>query len=310
MEFIKCNLCGSSDTKEYYTLPDYLLQRFEIQTTLVKCQQCGLVYQNPRFTPDEMLDHYPAEYDSYNSDNKRTVKKSWLLSRAIDYGVRKRCQFVIQYKKSGDLLDVGCATGIFLNGMQQYPGWEVQGVEISSYAAEVATSQYGLNVFRGTLEQARYPDQSFDVVTLWDVLEHLHDPVASLGEIHRILKHQGLLVLRVPNLDSLDAHFFGRCWAGLDAPRHLYVFSRHTLIKTLDLAGFASKKISTYYGSYPKFVLSTGFWLVDRGVAPSKRRIIIKILNHPMAKLASTPLFFFSGRLFQGPYMTLAALKK
>jgi len=306
METTVCNLCGSPEAAVVYHLSDYLLEKPDVQATLVRCQNCGLVYQNPRPTLSEMGAHYPPEYDSYNPDGGE--KASWLMRRLVQYGLDKRVRFVTRAVEGGRLLDVGCATGLFLRAVPS-DRFQVQGVEVSPHAAEIAR-RLGLDVFTGTLEQAAFPAASFDAVTLWDVLEHLHDPLASLQEITRILKPGGALIFRVPHGGSWDARLFGRYWAGLDTPRHLYVFDRQTLIALLAKAGLQIESESCAIGSYPTFVLSVRFWMAGRGWSAARRGKIARLLNGPLARLASAPFFSISSLTLNGPVITVTARKR
>ena len=136
------------------------------------------------------------------------------------------------------MLDVGCATGSFLDCMRKRGNWQISGVEVNQEAARYARERFSLDVFAGELLEANCPAHHFDVVTLWHVLEHLHSPLDTLMEISRILKDDGALFLSVPNSDSYDARVFGDCWIGLDPPRHLYTFSAKTLKRLLAEAGF------------------------------------------------------------------------
>lgn len=306
METTTCNLCGSPSASYRYTLADYYLQRFDVEATLVQCSQCGLVYQNPRPTFAEMAAHYPPQYVPYQIGSTRRV--SWLLRQAYDYGLRKRSRFVTRHKLEGALLDVGCATGEFLQGMRRQGGWQVHGVELTPEVAQIARDRHQLDIFTGTLEQAAYPAKRFDVVTLWDVLEHLYDPAATLREIHRILKDDGILLIRVPNLASWDARLFGRYWAGLDAPRHLYIYTPQTLTQLLRQNGFCVREHRGASSAYIYFVLSVQFRLNGHMVAPRAKRLLLGILNHPAAQLVSAPFFYLLSRFSNmSVLMTIAA---
>jgi ubiquinone/menaquinone biosynthesis C-methylase UbiE len=307
METVACNLCGNTTAAAYYHLTDLLLEREQITTQLVQCTQCGLIYQNPRPTLDEMGQHYPQEYESYAATSAN--KPSWLMRKAFAVGVDKRCRTITRYQTGGKLLDVGCAAGNFLHGMQRYPQWELYGLEINEYAAQTARDEYGLNVTTGTIESAAFPDNFFDAITLWDVLEHLHDPLASLNEIRRILKPGGMLVMRMPNGESWDARLFGPYWAGLDAPRHLYVFDRATLSALLKKADLPIKHFSCQIGSYPTFVLSVRFWLKARGVSAQQRQRISRVLYHPIARMVSVPFFWLYSLGLRGPLLIVTAQK-
>jgi 2-polyprenyl-3-methyl-5-hydroxy-6-metoxy-1,4-benzoquinol methylase len=307
MEKVSCNLCGSNSFRTIYRLSDWLLDRPTVESTIVQCQSCGLIYQNPRPSIDEMDQHYPQDYEPYNSDKK---SPSWLQRKAVNYGFEKRAKNVIAYKAKGSLLDIGCATGTFLNHMRQKHNWQVCGVEISSYAAQAAKEMYGLDVFNGMLEQANFPDGSFDAVTMWDVLEHLHDPSNTLREIHRILKPGGILVFRVPNGDSLDARLFGPYWAGFDAPRHLYVYQRSTLHKLLEKNGFMFRSATSRQASYMGFVVSLRFWMTGKKVNPSTREALAKFFYLPVTRLAAAPLFFVYDLFDRSTQLTVTALAK
>jgi SAM-dependent methyltransferase len=307
MEQACCSVCGASEATQIYDLPDYLLQRPNVSARLVRCCTCGLVYQNPRPTLAEMAEHYPPEYESYAPVPSGG---SWLFRQAIQYGTAKRTRFVTAYMPAGRLLDVGCASGIFLRGMQARAGWEVCGVEINAEVARLARERYQLNVFAGTLEQAEFPEASFDTVTMWDVLEHLHDPAASLREVHRILKPDGILVARVPNLDSRDAQLFGRYWAGLDAPRHLCVFTPKTLSTLLVANGLAPHAWSCGIGAYTTFLLSLRFWAAAQARPNRFRDGLIRFLYHPLMRLLSAPIFQLRSMGLRGPSLVVVALRQ
>ncbi len=306
MESVNCNLCQRDQSTLLYEVQDWLLNKPENTSRLVRCENCGLIYQNPRPTEGEIGQFYPPEYDNFEVDQEKQ-KASPLMQRVMQYGINKRSRVVLREKPSGSLLDVGCATGIFLETMRKLPGWNLKGVELSDHAASIAREQKNLDVVTGTLEQAKFADGQFDVVTLWDVLEHLHDPAGSLRVIHRILKPGGVVVFRVPNGGSLDAHLFGTYWAGLEPPRHLFVFDQKTLTALLSSAGFKVKRMSCEIGSYPTFVLSLRFWMTGRGVSPERRERISRFLYSPFARAITVPAFYLIGLFKKGPLLTVTA---
>ncbi len=309
MERTICNLCQETENLELFTVPDLLLDRQDVQATFVQCPSCGLIYQNPRPTMEDMPHHYPLEYDSYNLDPNST-HASWLRRLVTQYGLNKRIRIITREKKQGRLLDVGCATGQFLMEMRQNPGWELFGVETNPHAAQVANEKNGLTVFNGFLENAKYPNLFFDAITLWDVLEHLHDPTASLEEIHRILKPDGILVARVPNKGGWDSKLFGKHWFGWDVPRHLFIFNQRTLTRLLEKNSFEIQRIHGGLGGYNTIVLSLRFWLTAREINIRTRQRIEKILDHPYSRLLTAPFFFFLSTGSIGPFLIVSASKR
>jgi len=254
-----------------------------------------------------MVAHYPSEYEPYSLAFE-AQNTSWLLKRAIQYGIDKRWHYITRYKKSGRLLDIGCATGTFLRGARNHGNWDLYGVEINEHAAQVAR-MHGINVRLGTLEQSGFEDAFFDVVTLWDVLEHLHNPASTLREIYRIIKSDGILVIRVPNAISWDAKIFGRYWAGLDSPRHLYVFTPKTLDALLWANKFNPISRNSQIGAYTTFLLSVRFWNSAISKPSRIRDILIKTLYHPIMRLTSAPFFYLMGLGLRGPLMVYIATK-
>jgi 2-polyprenyl-3-methyl-5-hydroxy-6-metoxy-1,4-benzoquinol methylase len=305
-EWTNCNLCQSNDYTLLYIIPDLMLNKKDVASSLVRCKQCGLVYQNPRPTSAQMASNYPPEYDPFNIQ-KEQKQPGWLGKKAFDYGLSKRCNFVTRFKTGGRLLDVGCATGEFLGAMSKRKGWQLHGVEINPQAALVAIECYHLEIFTGVLEQAGYPNQYFDVITLWEVLEHLHDPNAALSEIRRILKPDGILVIRTPDLSSWDARFFGKYWSGYDAPRHLYIFNPITLEKILKLAGFYIQSNSYRMGGYASFMISINFWMSGVELKSSTRYKVQRILGNPIINLILALLYNIVGQFLRGPTLTTAA---
>ena len=183
------------------------------------------------------------------------------------------------------MLDVGCATGIFLDGMRSL-GWQAQGVEPSQVAADYAQQRFGLDVFQGRLEDAGFADASFDAVTLWDVLEHVHEPRQVLDEIARILRPGGVLVLSLPNPDSLEARLIGRFWLGWDLPRHLNLFRPILLGAHLAKRGLPVERIRSFTAGYPVLVMSIESWLKHAGypagaIGRLLRAIPLRVLAMP-----------------------------
>jgi len=142
------------------------------------------------------------------------------------------------------LLDLGCGDGRFLALMRD-AGWDVTGIDPDPTAARRAQENFGIPVIVGSLEDAGFPNESFDAVTLSHVIEHVHDPVALLSECRRVLKPEGRAVIVTPNIRSLGHRKFGGVWRGLEPPRHLYLFSSETLRICCDRAGLRVQTLRT-----------------------------------------------------------------
>lgn len=265
-ESVPCDRCGSVEERTLFEGPDRL-HHLPGTFRVVECQQCGWLRQNPRPTEATIGYYYPSDYINFI----QAVEDEPNLWRQWDrrYGILKRRWAVERFQPGGRLLDVGCATGVFLHEMQR-AGWDVVGVEPNRGAAEYAQQRFGLTVHTGTLRGAALPDDSFDAITLWDVLEHLHTPWADLMEAHRLLREGGLLVLRLPNLESLGRRWFGPTWLGWDLPRHLYFLPRHSMAAALSELGFRYEGSRSIAASYYAWVLSLQFYLEDRVPPPAR----------------------------------------
>lgn len=253
MEYICCDLCGADN-------PAPVLERIDRFSgsifRYVSCRECGLIYVNPRPDATEILKYYSTDYEPYQPLWAMKGVERWLKQRAW----KTLACFVSQYQVGGRLLDIGCATGEFLKEMRA-KGFEVQGVELNSSAATIAKDVYGLKVFVGPLAEFKAPEGTFDVITMWDVLEHLPSPYTSLQQIYQWLRGGGYLFLSVPNIHSFDAKLFGPWWIGWDAPRHLYAFPKPTLKRLLQDTGFNIVTIRYLLGGQGSFRLSCQFIL-------------------------------------------------
>jgi 2-polyprenyl-3-methyl-5-hydroxy-6-metoxy-1,4-benzoquinol methylase len=147
-------------------------------------------------------------------------------------------------RKKGRLLDIGCGNGHFLFIMKK-TGWSTMGVEIDPESARIARDLYKLSIFNGHLEEAHYPDCSFDAITINHVIEHLHDPIGLLKECYRILTPGGIVCITTPNLQSLGHRTFKKNWFPLEPPRHLYLWTPQNLRRTLEMAGFKVEQCKT-----------------------------------------------------------------
>ncbi|MFC1658189.1 class I SAM-dependent methyltransferase [Candidatus Omnitrophota bacterium] len=291
MENVNCKLCGSSQKRTVLNGCQDYLENTPGKFSVVQCNDCKLFYLNPRPTAKDLAACYSSEYYAYQKPNLNKIKKRLLklnnfpfkgiLKERFRYPVRQhysvfkkifiRLAFfffrplfrgVLEYRGDGRILDIGCGAGLHLWFLKNL-GWEPWGAEISPQACQIAKS-LDINVFCGELPRANFPAQYFDVIRMNHVLEHLHSPQIYLKEIKRILKPEGICLIRVPNARSLNFKIFKKYWAGLDVPRHLYSFSPATLKAMFDKAGFKTKQIS-FVASSGTLLISLHFLFRDKG---------------------------------------------
>jgi 2-polyprenyl-3-methyl-5-hydroxy-6-metoxy-1,4-benzoquinol methylase len=253
-EFVVCDQCGSSLKTPLFNKLDSELSSPE-KFIIVKCQNCGLMYLDPRPTKDEIGSFYPKNYYSYQAgepagfSNKlaRIARlgapgyKNQKTASKLIYKIFHGRIVTFPFQQDGKLLDIGCGSGVFIKELNSL-GWDSYGTEIDKVAVESA-KKAGLKVFCGELADALFPENFFDVVTIKHVIEHVHSPKAVLSEINRIMKTNGTLVITTPNFACYETHVFGRFWSSFDVPRHIYFFSFETLQRLLKSNGFEIEKV-------------------------------------------------------------------
>lgn len=251
LETVRCNLCGSDRCRVLYHRPYALASLSDCAATtdefanygrVVRCLGCGLAYTNPRPTRAALMAGYGACVDeSYLAESS-----SRSINAHLSLSVIKR------FASAGRLLEVGTATGYFLNAARV--DFETAGLEPSSWAAKIARERFKLDVQEETIERARFATESFDVVAMIDAIEHLSDPQDALERCARWLKPGGLLYLVTPDIGSLSAAVLRGSWWGL-RPAHLYYYDRRTLGRALEKAGFEV----AFEKSFGR-IFSYGYW--------------------------------------------------
>jgi 2-polyprenyl-3-methyl-5-hydroxy-6-metoxy-1,4-benzoquinol methylase len=250
---IACPLCGSdgyvvlvpSRYPENLTA-EQLQQAFrassdeKLMDQLVRCRDCDLVYVNPRIEDGLLVESYESAVDpAFIEQNQERIHTfSRLLKKILP-------RVGYEMRRGARLLDVGCAGGAFLVAARDY-GFTVTGVEPSRWLAESGRAQYGLDIRQGILRPDLFPDQSFDVITMWDVIEHVTQPGEVLGSIHRMLKPDGLLLVNYPDYGSWMARMLGKRWPFLLSV-HLLYYTRTTIARQLQRAGFTPIRMQPHF---------------------------------------------------------------
>jgi 2-polyprenyl-3-methyl-5-hydroxy-6-metoxy-1,4-benzoquinol methylase len=221
MECIRCPLCDASQEELLFRRADFAYQLSDDEFRVVRCRKCDIVYVNPRPTETEIREYYPPQFYGEPADPTTLLRE-------------KQSQLLLKYEyvkhlPPGRLLDIGCTRGEFMYFMREH-GWDVHGVEFSAIPPNV----FQLDIFTGELERAGHPPASFDLVTLWAVLEHVYDPRQTLSLVNRLLRPGGKAVVLVTNFRSLPA----RLMRHDDIPRHTTLFTKRTLHQMLKRTGF------------------------------------------------------------------------
>jgi 2-polyprenyl-3-methyl-5-hydroxy-6-metoxy-1,4-benzoquinol methylase len=195
----------------------------------------SLVWLSNPPRPAEMHVHYTDAYHKLISAAGETSPARW--------GLRKDA--LAPYKQSGTLLDMGCSSGSFLESMKGEP-WRLYGVEMSAEGARTAEARSGANVFVGDIPDAPFAPESFDVITCFDVLEHVYESRRVMARVVEWLKPGGIFYVLVPNIDSAEARVFGSYWHGLELPRHLSHFSPASLGHLAKSVGLQEISLQTH----------------------------------------------------------------
>ncbi len=235
-----CPLCGSMHLSDFMTAPDRFHLRHE-KYNLLQCSSCRCVWLTSPPQPEQMGFHYSENYhQAIVVGASHTGAKRWQHHR----------EMIARYKQGGAVLDIGCSAGSFLASMNN-GNWKLYGIEMNSLTAEAAKLNSGAEVFVGDVMDAPFPQNSFDVVTCFDVLEHVYEPREFLKRVLHWLRPGGILFAKLPNIDSWEAKLFRTYWYGLELPRHLFHFSPRSLRPLVADVGFSEVLIrATGHGTH------------------------------------------------------------
>ena len=280
---VSCPVCQNQSHYDFSSR-DIMFDHYE-RYDYFKCVNCLSVFQNPMPSDEKINSFYPTNYSVF--DAKSQVRKISLIKEAI-YFIKheykhlkpnfffKHIATIVAplYKtdkpdfiENGILLDVGCGNGRYLNTMRQL-GWNVQGVELSENGMKVCR-EANLPVHHGDLISAKFPDKSFDVITLRHVIEPVRDIHPLMAELARILKPRGKLLIETPNSQALGRSYCGANWYANDVPRHLILFSQNSL-STLG-AEHGLKMFSCRFQTSPKIILNSLDYITNNEGTRSKK---------------------------------------
>ncbi|MFY0651555.1 MAG: class I SAM-dependent methyltransferase [Cyclobacteriaceae bacterium] len=221
-----CPVCNSRSFQNYIICQDASVSNESF--ALTKCAECGFIATNPRPNENEISKYYESEdYISHSDKGNNLTNVLYKLVRK--FTLRQKLRLLNFFKTEKQLLDYGCGTGDFIAHCANN-GWSVTGIEPNPQAREIAEKKVGKSVFNKLKKLDA--DQTFDIITLWHVLEHVHDINKLLKKLKALLSKKGFLIIALPNCDSWDQKHYKEHWAAYDVPRHLHHFNPLTF-KTL-----------------------------------------------------------------------------
>lgn len=300
--FPPCVVCGKPVSMAFLEDLREVEYGLSWEGRIMQCSGCGLIQQVPMLTEDQALCWYPEEYIHYNPQPEGF--RGFLMNIYMGRTVRLLKKLGIQ--KGSRLLDIGCGAGEKLAILKRRMGLSVMGIEPNPVAAHKARSLFGLSVKQGTFSPDDFPENSFDVVRINHVIEHVPDPVAFINGIYRVLKPGGVLIGETENINCPSFKVFKRYWALLHLPYHLVLFSRDTLNDTFRRSLFKTVAIKDT-GDPPAWSLS--LQNVLRRNTGADERLSARMKGYVLLTLLSAPLSMMETWLAQGPVLEFHAFK-
>lgn len=267
MKYVTCDLCGKNETS-------IICYPLLTAGPVLKCKNCGLVY-NPWKVNQEICSKLGKKYQ--NLGLAFEYESKWRDLRFIE-----KLKIIQSYKKSGRLLDVGCGPGVFLKMAKEV--YDCYGVDTNPIHCQKAKDERSLRVFNGTLKEAKFENDFFDMIVASNVLEHTYSPMRELKEMNRVLKKGGILMLEIPNIQSVWFKLFRKKWRQF-LPDHYFYFSPDTITKYLQKTSFDVLKIG-----YDKKIFDLGyiisrFSLINRRLGKLFSKVIFQMkLNNKLIK--------------------------
>lgn len=236
----QCPVCTGKNIEAAFSAKDYTVTNESFQVWL--CGNCGSGFTQDVPGVDAIGKYYQsAAYVSHSDTKEGLVNRLYHRVRSITLSGKRRLVSAETGLDKGEILDIGCGTGAFLSGMKA-AGWSATGLEPDEAARKKARELYQLDPLPSN-ELFRLPAAKYDAITMWHVLEHVHQLDDYLNRIEQLLKDRGVLFIAVPNLQSFDAAHYKECWAAYDVPRHLYHFSANGMEQLLQRHGLKLRKI-------------------------------------------------------------------
>lgn len=235
---MKCPICLNKKFNVLYKIDDY---------EILKCNICSLVLLDSDFEITDIKNFYKDNYFN-RSDNKSGYLNYFGALGGLEKTFSKRLEEILKFKKAKSILDIGSGPGIFLKVCKN-KGIEAQGVEISEEAVDYAKNVLNVSVTKSTLEEFN-PKEKFDLITAWDVIEHITDPNLFLQKVHKILNKNGCFIFSTGDINSIIAKISGKNWHLFTLPDHMFFYSKKSIKAILENNGFRVVKITYPFSWY------------------------------------------------------------
>ena len=239
INYTSCPICNSEDFHQSLSAKDYTVsdEIFDV----MHCNNCDNRFTQNIATETEIGKYYQSEnYISHSDTKKDFISKIYHSVRNITLVSKRKLIEKNVKQQKGKLLDIGAGTGAFANAMTQ-AGWTVTALEPDEQAIKKAQENYQIQL-QPTAELFNFPSRQFDAITMWHVMEHVHNIHGYLEQFKKIIKPSGKIFIAVPNYTSFDSSYYQQYWAGYDVPRHLYHFSPHGMKRLAQQHGFFVSK--------------------------------------------------------------------
>jgi len=237
-KILRCPICAGDNIIPFIDTHDLFLTHESF--SISRCNDCGFLLTNPIPEINDLGNYYKSdEYLSHSKANKGALSKLYSFIR--NYSIKRKYQLISAYTLKGSILDIGCGTGEVLHYFDQ-KGWMTLGIEPSDIARKYAIENFDLLV-KDEDHISTLTGNSFDVVSMWHVLEHVPQLNERMKQLRYILKDEGTAFIALPNCESWDAKYYKKEWAAWDVPRHLYHFSKDSFSKLATKHGFKIEEI-------------------------------------------------------------------
>lgn len=301
-----CQICGTTERTLHCITHDRLFD-FGEKYRYWRCAHCDAIYLDPQPNWAERMRHYQADYRGYHYvESERSALQRW----GMNYGLHKRLRIVrsagLARERTLELLDVGCGSGNFVDWVAAKTAWRATGVERVDLLFG-AHHQPQTNILQSDLHALGIRDKSVDVVTLWTVLEHLADPLAGLVEAARVLRKDGVLVVRTVCHQSWAAKLFGPNWVGLDAPRVLFAFAPRSLEVLFNKAGFRIESSGSYFHDFHPYQWSIRNLVSSQIKSERVRNLLVRAAGSWPSRLLTFPFFACQTWQMRNSFVTLIA---